>query len=103
MARYLIDNRPEPIDFGAESGLPRVIQNCKNLLMCRTGEVPYDRNRGLNAKLLEKPVGYLNARLLPELERTLALAGGGAALAGGRAYLDEDGETIIEAVIQLPD
>ena len=44
MAQYQITNRPAPIDFECNSDIIlRTIQNAKNLLMCRMGEVPYDQ------------------------------------------------------------
>ncbi len=100
MAKYLIDNRQEPVNFSAK-GLERTVQNCKNLLMCRTGEVPYDRRRGVNAQLFDRPIDYLNARLLPEMERTMALCNPEAKLANARAYLDADGGLMIETIVDI--
>ena len=56
MARYIIDNLPGPIDFEGTGMVRRTVQNCKNLLMLRMGEVPYDRLRGLNPALFDLPV-----------------------------------------------
>lgn len=71
MAQYQIDNLPAPIDFQESDIVLRTIQNAKNLLMCRMGEVPYDRSRGLDPELLDLPIDDLREELLPELDRLM--------------------------------
>lgn len=71
MARYEIDNIPSPIDFQTSDRLKRTLQNAKNLLMCRVGEVPYDRLRGFNTALFDLPVNQLREALMPELDRLM--------------------------------
>ena len=73
MAQYTIDSLPAPIDFGADrSPLKRTLQNAKNLLMCRAGEVPYNRYRGLTPELLDMPLPEMESELMPELDRVMS-------------------------------
>lgn len=69
MAKYQIDNIPSEINWQEGDILQRVLQNAKNLLMCRMWEVPYDRYRGLDPSLFDLPIDKMNAELLPELDR----------------------------------
>ena len=72
MPRYTIDNQPRAVDFECNNDLLlRTLQNAKNLLMTRKGEVPYDRNRGLDPALFDLPMDELQARLIPELDRVM--------------------------------
>lgn len=73
MARYTITNQPEPIDYKCwEDPIKRTLQSAKNLLMCRMGEVPYDRLRGFDQTLYELPLQKMQEVLLPELDRVMA-------------------------------
>ena len=72
MAQYTITNRPTPVDFECNDDiLERTLQNCKNLLMTRMGEVPYDRYRGFDQTLYELPIQEMNEALVPELDRLM--------------------------------
>lgn len=71
MAKYEIDNVPVPIDFQTADVIKRTMQNAKNLLMCRMGEVPYDRYRGFDPALFDLPVPDMKLELLPELDRVM--------------------------------
>lgn len=72
MAQYQITNQPAPIDFECNDDIiARTIQNAKNLLMCKMGEVPYDRYRGFNPALFDLPMQQFEERLLPELDRVM--------------------------------
>ncbi len=53
MARYEITNEQKPIEFEGLGEVKRIVQNCKNLLMTRLGEVPFDRLRGFNWALFD--------------------------------------------------
>ena len=51
MALYEITSEPAELDFECTTAgdiRQRTLRNAKNLLMLRMGEVPYDRQRGLN-------------------------------------------------------
>lgn len=71
MAQYQIDNIAAPIDFQEDDIVLRTLQNAKNLLMCRMGEVPYDRYRGLDPAIFDLPIEEMRAELLPELDRCM--------------------------------
>ena len=71
MAQYQIDNIADPIDFQEDNIVKRTLQNAKNLLMCHTGEVPYDRLRGLESRVYDLPMNELRTRLIPELDRVM--------------------------------
>lgn len=71
MAQFQIDNIRSPIDFQEDDLVKRTLQNAKNLLMCRMGEVPYDRYRGFDPELLDLPIDKMREELLPELDRCM--------------------------------
>ena len=100
MAQYEITNIPAPIDFECGSiWAKRVVQNAKNLLMCRKGEVPFDRQRGLDPALFELPISETQRRLLPELDRVMFWENGVTVVSGSARI--EDGETVIRCVIEV--
>ena len=69
MARYKVDNIPREIDFECnDDALKRTLQNVKNLMMLRKGELPYDRLRGIDPALFDLPITEVNARIVKELE-----------------------------------
>ena len=78
----------------------RTIQNCKNLLMTMKGEVPYDRYRGFDGKLLSLPIVELKARLLKELDRVM-LWEPDAEVVSADCRMDENGEILITVTIQI--
>ena len=100
MATYKIDNRPTPIDFESTGIIERTIQNAKNLLMLRMGEVPYDRYRGFDAALYDLPIQEMRQALLPELDRIM-LWEPDVEVVDAECWLDENGEVVIEAVIEI--
>ena len=72
MAQYIITNQPEPINFEIGNDIiARTVQNAKNLLMTRMGEVPYDRLRGFDQALYHLPIDQMRVALLPELDRLM--------------------------------
>lgn len=102
MAQYEITNIPGSIDFECNHELlKRTIQNAKNLLMCRKGEVPFDRQRGFDPALFDLPLEEMQSRLLPELDRVM-LWEINVEVVSAEATL-EDGETMIRCVIEVPD
>ena len=102
MARYEIDNRPSPTEFECEGSamLQRTIQNAKNLLLCRMGEVPFDRYRGFNPALLELPIDKLRMQLIPELDRVMMWEPD-VEVADAEATLDENGEVYIRVILEI--
>lgn len=71
-AQYYITNAPEEIDFeNTGDAERRAVQNAKNLLMTRMGEIPYDRQRGFDTRLYDLPTGELQGVLMEELDRVM--------------------------------
>ena len=101
MARYTITNRQSDIDFECDRyPVARTLQNCKNLLMCHMGEVPYDRLRGFNIRLLDMPIDVLNEALIEELDRVMAWEPD-AEVVNGYAYLNSENETVIVCELEI--
>lgn len=101
MAKYQIDNIASPIDFQESDAVKRTLQNAKNLLMCRMGEVPYDRFRGFDPALFDLPIGELRNELLPELDRVMMWEPDVEVLEA-EATLLEGGGVYIKAILELP-
>ena len=102
MAEYEISNIPGSIDFECNSdAVKRTVQNAKNLLMCRMGEVPYDLQRGFNPALYDLPLDEMQSRLLPELDRVM-LWEANVEVVSAEATL-EGGQTVIRCVIDVND
>lgn len=102
MAQYQIDNIPSPIDFQGSDMRKRTLQNAKNLLMCRMGEVPYDRCRGFDPALYDLPINELQEELLPELDR-LMIYEPDAEIVSADASLLDNGGVYIQAIVELPE
>ena len=101
MAQYIITNRPDAIDFECNSDIiTRTLQNAKNLLMCRMGEVPYDRYRGFDPALYDLPIQQLREKLLPELDRIM-LWEPDVEVIDADCSIDENGDILIEATIEI--
>ena len=100
MAQYEITNIPGEIDWECNHDyIRRTLQNAKNLLMCRKGEVPYDRQRGFDLALADLPLPELRNALMPELDRVM-LWEEHAEVVSARADI-ENGETVIRCVIEI--
>lgn len=100
MAQYEINNLPVPIDFECSSDLlKRTLQNAKNLLMCRKGEVPYDRQRGFDPALFDLPLNELRECLVVELDRVM-LWEPDVEVVSATADLMQDGTVLIRCVIE---
>ncbi len=100
MARYTIDNREAEINFGpSESDTDRVLRNCKNLLMTRMGEIPYDRLRGLDPALYHLPIDKMRLALLPEIDRVMAWEPR-ADVVSADATMDDNNDVIITVIIE---
>lgn len=101
MARYWIDNQPEEIPFeDLGETAKRIVQNAKNLLMTRRGEVPYDRSRGFDPALFDLPVPQLQERLMPEVDRVLIWEPRAEAVEA-QAERTDTGETVIRVLIEV--
>lgn len=100
MALYQIDNVASPIDFQGSDLVKRTLQNAKNLLMCRMGEVPYDRLRGFDQRLYDLPIEELRQRLVPELDRVMAWEPD-ADVTDAEATLMPDGSVYIKVILDV--
>ena len=97
---YEIDNLPNGIDFECnKSPVRRIVQNAKNLLTLRQGEIPFDRQRGFDWRLYDLPIQELRSRLAREIDRVL-LWEPKAELVSCRADI-EGGVTVIRCVIDV--
>ena len=99
---YTIDNRLEPIVFeGLETDLEkRVVQNCKNLIMLRRGEVPYDRMRGFDAELEALPIVEAQRRILKDVDIALGWEPRAHAITASCLH-NENGDLLIECLIDV--
>ena len=102
MAKYQIDNSASHIDFQTGDMRKRTLQNAKNLLMCRKGEVPYDRYRGFDPALFDLPIDKLREALVPELDRVMMWEPDVKVLEA-EATLLENGDVYIKVILELPD
>lgn len=100
MAQYQIDNIASPIDWQEDDIIQRTLQNAKNLLMCRMGEVPYDRYIGLDPSLYDMPIGELRTELLPELDRVMMWEPD-VEVVDAEATLLDDGSIYIKVIIEV--
>ena len=100
MALYQIDNVASPIDFQGSDLVKRTLQNAKNLLMCRMGEVPYDRYRGFNPRLYDLPIERLREELMPELDRVMAWEPD-VEVADAEATLMPNGSVYIKVILDV--
>lgn len=101
MVQYEITSELASIDFeGCTDMEKRTVQNCKNLLMCRMGEIPYDRQRGVDPALFDMPLSDAEELLLPELDRVM-LWEPDAEVVSGRFDRDDAGKMFIRCVVEL--
>lgn len=100
MAQYQIDNVASPINFQEDDIILRTLQNAKNLLMCRMGEVPYDRYRGFDPALYDLPIDELRVELLPELDRVMMWEPD-VEVVDAEATLLENGDVYINVIIEV--
>jgi len=100
MALYQIDNVASPIDWEETDIVKQTLQNAKNLLMCRMGEVPYNRYRGMEPSLFDLPLPSMRIELLPELDRVMALEPD-VEVMDAEATLFPNGETYIKVIVDV--
>lgn len=98
MPYFKLDNIPGEIEFQESDPLRRALQNAKNLIMCRMGEVPYDRYRGFNPRIFDLPIEEFRQELMPELNR-LMMWEPDISVVNAEANLDENGEVYILATV----
>lgn len=104
MAKYVVDNKPSPIDFESiqKGTTARILQNCKNLLRCHMGEAPYDRMRGINPVVYDLPIAELNNVLLSEVDRVLEWEPKARAVSA-KASMEGNGQLVLTVIVDIPD
>ena len=100
MARYEITNEQKPIEFEGLGEVKRIVQNCKNLLMTRLGEVPFDRLRGFKWALFDLRAEEFRTRLLPEVDRVLLWEPRAEAV-DAEFWLNAKMETVIRVIVEV--
>lgn len=98
--QYQIDNIQSPIDFQGTDPVKRTLQNAKNLLLCRMGEVPYDRYRGFDHSLFDLPFEEFEEELLPELDRVMMWEPD-VEVEDAEATLLDDGSIYIKVILDV--
>jgi hypothetical protein len=100
MAKYRIDTAAAPIDWENTDFTARTLQNAKNLLRLKQGELPYDRLRGLDARVWDASLPKLRAAL-PDAVR-LALGWEPDITFVSCDFIKAgDGTTVIRAVVDV--
>ena len=103
MAMYEVTSEQAPLDFECtmvSNMTERTIRNAKNLITLRMGEIPYDRQRGLNPAIFDLPYDDAEALIVQELDRCM-LWEPDAEVVEGWIELDDDGEAIVHCVIEI--
>ena len=101
MARYVIDNRPVPLTFDVgDDDTARTIMNAKNIIMTVRGEIPYNRLCGIDADIFDMPINEVNDVLMEAVDEALEFEPDAEAV-DAKAWLDANGETVIEVTIDV--
>lgn len=103
MYLYEVTSEETPLDFEcttAEKLVERTLRNVKNLLMLRKGEVPYNRQRGLDPVIFELPYAEANGRLMEELDRCMRWEPD-VEVTDGWLEINDAGETIVHCVVKI--
>ncbi len=99
--QYEVNNQPSGIAFECErGGVRRIVQNVHNLLMTVEGEVPYDRKRGINPRVLDQPVEDVNLVILREIDRLMNWEPRATAVSA-KAELSDAGDMVITCVVDI--
>ena len=102
--KYIITNAPEKIDFeGINSAEARVVQNAKNLLMTRKGEIPFDRQRGFDYSLYSLPMSEFQGILMEELDRIMLWEPYVEVSEAQILRVDEENRVMIQLVTEVAD
>ena len=102
MAMYEVNSEQVPLDFECTTAndiVGRTIRNAKNLIMLRMGEIPYDRQRGLNPAVFDLPYDEAEALIVQELDRVMLWEPDAEVVNGWLEIVD--GETIVHCVIEI--
>ena len=97
---YIVTNEQESIQFSPENEIERVLQNVKNLLRCKMGEVPFDRGRGYDPTIMDVPRTEVDGPMLREIDRVLQWEPRAKMVTAETEAL-EDGETLIRVTLEI--
>lgn len=103
MAMYEITSEQTPLDFECtmeKNIIERTIRNAKNLLMCRRGEIPFDRQRGINQAVFDVPLYQAQQMIAAEMDRVM-LWEPDAEVVTAWVERDAGGETVVHCVIEI--
>ncbi len=99
--QYEVSNQPSGVAFECErGGVRRIVQNVHNLLMTVEGEIPFDRKRGINPRVLDQPVEDVNLVILREIDRLMNWEPRATAVSA-RAELSEAGDMVVTCVVDI--
>lgn len=102
--QYIITNAPEGIDFEIGNDAERrAVQNAKNLLMTRMGEIPFDRQRGFDTSLYDLPISELQGILMEELDRVMLWEPYVEVVEATILRTDDESQVIFEVTIEVSD
>ena len=97
---YIVTNAQEPIDFSPENETERILQNVKNLLRCKMGEVPFDRLRGYDPTIMDRPRTEIDGPMMREIDKVLMWEPR-ARMVKAECELLTDGETLITVTVDV--
>lgn len=98
---YEIDSRPRGINWAAQ-GNERIVQNARNLLCMRLGEVALNRWRGIDAALSDVALAQAQDIAQSEIRRVLAWEPRARVLeCGARIAEDSPGAFLLWARIEV--
>ena len=101
--QYIVNNIPGDINFNIDNDREgRIVQNVKNLLLTRMGEVPFDRQRGFDHNLYNLPINEFRDILMEELDRVLLWEPYAEAVSAHILRTDET-QVYFEVTIEIPD
>lgn len=102
MAQYIINDLPGDISWECSNDfIARTLQNAKNLLMCRMGEVPYQRNRGINPAIYDMPPAESASYLYNEVRRVMEWEPDVEDVVSAEFKFKNDGTCYISAVVEI--
>lgn len=102
MAQYKINDIPGDINWEcSDDYIMRTLQNAKNLIMCRLGEVPYQRNRGIDPAIYDMPPAESESYIYEEVRRVMAWEPDVTDVISATLIFKDDGNCYIEAVVEI--
>lgn len=101
MAQYVITNERTGVDWECETGtVQRILQNCRNLLITKMGEIPYDRYRGIDMRIIDKPLTEVRDMIEAECDR-LMLYEKRAKVISASAYVRDHHDLVVRVIIDI--